>query len=132
MTEKTTEALQAKVQDLMKYGVSANLEELDKIYHEDLVVMDLSIEGRFISLKKQEVLGMLKEVFKDKSPENNMWSKIHSLTVSGDRGHVLISRKIPLGGPKMHIELSIDFVFEGGRWQVMREVNFSRPDTKAA
>ena len=132
MTEKTTEALQAKLQDLMKYGVTANLEELDRIYHEDLVVMDLSIEGRFISLKKQKVLGMLKEVFKDETPEDNMWSKIHSLTVSGDRGHVLISRKIPLGGPKMHIELSIDFVFEDDRWQVMREVNFSRPDTEAA
>ena len=132
MTEKTTEALQAKLQDLMKYGVTANLEELDRIYHEDLVVMDLSIEGRLISLKKQEVLGKLKEVFKDEAPEDNMWSKIHSLTVSGDRGHVLISRKIPLGGPKMHIELSIDFVFEDDRWQVMREVNFSRPDTEAA
>ena len=94
--------------------------------------MDLSIEGRLISLKKQEVLGKLKEVFKDEAPEDNMWSKIHSLTVSGDRGHVLISRKIPLGGPKMHIELSIDFVFEDDRWQVMREVNFSRPDTEAA
>ncbi|MCG3266934.1 hypothetical protein [Yoonia sp. I 8.24] len=132
MTMNTTDGLHAKVQDLMKYGVSANIAELDNIYHEDLVVMNLGIDGRLMSLKKQEVLGMLKEMFKEEVPEDHMWSKIHSLTASGDRGHVLISRKIPLGGPKMHIDLSIDFVFEDDRWQVMREVNFSRPDTEMA
>ncbi|SDQ31962.1 nuclear transport factor 2 family protein [Pseudovibrio sp. Tun.PSC04-5.I4] len=132
MTEKMTDALRARVQDLMKYGTSANMEELDTIYHEDIVVMDLSIEGRLFTLQKQDLMAMLKEVFKDKIPEEHMWSKIHSLTVNGDRGHVLISRKIPLDGTKMHIELSIDFVFEDGRWQVIREVNFSRPDAEAA
>ncbi|SCZ71698.1 hypothetical protein [Epibacterium ulvae] len=132
MTEMTTDALRAKLQDLMVYGTSANLTELDKIYHKDIVVMDLNIDGRLVTLHKQEFMAMLKEVFKDKIPEEHMWSKIHSLTVDGNRGHVLISRKIPVGGPKMHIELSIDFVFEDGRWQVTREVNFSRPDTEAA
>ncbi|KUP90804.1 nuclear transport factor 2 family protein [Tritonibacter horizontis] len=132
MTENTKEALLAKVQDLMKYGTSANMEELDKIYHKDIIVMDLNIDGRLVSLKKQGFMEMLKEAFKDKIPEDHMWSKIHSATVNDDRGHVLISRKIPVGGPKMHIELSIDFVFEDGRWQVTREVNFSRPDREAA
>ncbi|MFW2590224.1 nuclear transport factor 2 family protein [Sagittula sp. SSi028] len=132
MTEKTNEALHSKVQDLMKYGTSANMEELDKIYHNDIVVMDLSIDGRLVTLEKQGFMAMIKEAFKDKIPEDHMWSKIHSLTVNGDRGHVLISRKIPVGGPKMLIDLSIDFVFEDGRWQVTREVNFSRPDTEAA
>ncbi len=132
MTEKSEDALRAKVQDLMKYGTSANIEELDKIYHKDIVVMDLSIDGRLVTLHKHAFMAMLQEAFKDKIPEEHMWAKIHSLTVNGDRGHVLISRKIPVGGPKMHIELSIDFIFEDGRWQVTREVNFSRPDTEAA
>ncbi|UYV38400.1 hypothetical protein N4R57_04755 [Rhodobacteraceae bacterium D3-12] len=132
MTEKTKEALHSKVQDLMKYGTSANMEELDKIYHNDIVVMDLSIDGRLVTLEKQGFMAMIKESFKDKIPEDYMWSKIHSLTVNGERGHVLISRKIPVGGPKMLIDLSIDFVFEDGRWQVTREVNFSRPDAEAA
>ena len=132
MTDNSREALQAKVQDLMKYGTSANMEELDKIYHKDIVVMDLHIDGRLVTLNKQDFMAMLKEAFKDKIPEEHMWAKIHSLTVNGNHGHVLISRKIPVGGPKMHIELSIDFCFEDGRWQVTREVNFSRPDAEAA
>ncbi len=132
MTEKTIEALHAKVQDLMKFGTSANMVELDKIYHEDIVVMDLNIDGRLVTLHKKDFMAMLKEAFKDKISEEHLWAKIHSLTVDGDKGHVLISRKIPVGGPKMHIELSIDFIFEDGRWQVTREVNFSRPDAEAA
>ena len=108
------------------------MEELEKIYHDDIVVMDLSIDGRLVTLEKQRFMAMIQESFKDKVPEDHMWSKIHSLTVNGDRGHVLISRKIPVGGPKMLIDLSIDFVFEDERWQVTREVNFSRPDTEAA
>ncbi len=132
MTGNTEQALHDKVQDLMKYGTSANMEELDRIYHDDIVVMDLGIDGRLVTLEKAAFMAMLKDAFKDKIPEDHMWARIHSLTVNGDRGHVLISRKIPVGGPKMQIDLSIDFVFEDGRWQVTREVNFSRPDSAAA
>ncbi len=132
MTERNEAALRDKLQDLMKYGVSANMEELDRIYHDDIVVMDLGIDGRLTRLEKQGFMAMLKEAFRDKIPEEHLWARVHSLTVNGDRGHVLISRKIPVGGPKMHIDLSIDFVFEDDRWQVTREVNFSRPDREAA
>lgn len=132
MSEKTESALLARIQELMKAGVSANLEALDKIYHNDIRVMDLSIDGKLITLDKKGFMAMLAETFKDKNPDDHMWAKIHSVTVSGDRGHVLISRRIPVGGPNMMIDLSIDFVFEDERWQVIREVNFSRPDVKAA
>lgn len=132
MTEKTEQALHDKVQDLMKYGTSANMKELDKIYHDDIVVMDLGVDGRLVTLEKEGFMALIQESFKDKVPEDHMWAKIHSLTVNGNRGHVLISRRIPVGGPKMQIDLSIDFIFEDGRWQVTREVNFSRPDTEVA
>jgi hypothetical protein len=32
----------------------------------------------------------------------------------------------------MMLDLSIDLVFEDGRWQVIREVNFGRPAEQAA
>jgi hypothetical protein len=132
MTDKTTDGLRAKVQKLMTYGVSANIAELDKIYHEDLEVITLTIDGQYMSLPKQGVLELLTETFKDKIPQAHMWAHIHSAKVTGARGHVLISRKLPMGGPKMHFDLSIDFIFEDDRWQVTREVNFVRPDVDAA
>ncbi|KPB02928.1 nuclear transport factor 2 family protein [Ahrensia marina] len=132
MTDKTEAALRARIEELMQAGVSANMDKLDEIYHDDIVVMDLSIDGQLMTLEKLGFMELLQETFKDKNPEDHLWAKIHSLTVTGDRGHVLISRKIPVGGPKRMIDLSIDFVFEDGRWQVTREVNFSRPDLEAA
>ncbi|WP_417769549.1 nuclear transport factor 2 family protein [Stappia sp.] len=132
MTERTEAALRARIDELMKAGVSADMETLDGIYHDDIVVMDLSIDGRLVTLTKTDFMSMLEQTFRGKNPADHMWARIHSVTVAGDRGHVLISRKIPVGGPNMMIDLSIDFIFEDGRWQVIREVNFSRPDAAAA
>ncbi|MCD7058595.1 nuclear transport factor 2 family protein [Pelagibacterium xiamenense] len=132
MSEITEATLRARVEELMKAGVSADMEKLDSIYHDNIVVMDLSIDGHLVTLEKKDFMALLEQTFKDKNPDDHMWARIHSLTVSGDRGHVLISRKIPVGGPNRLIDLSIDFVFEDGRWQVTREVNFSRPDAEAA
>lgn len=133
MTENTETGLRTRIDELMKAGVSANLAELQGIYHKDLQIMMLDISGHYMSMDKKACLGMLQHTFQDKNPENHMWSKIHAVSVSDDTGHVLISRKIPMGGPEMMVDLSIDFVFEDGRWQVIREVNFVRPadDTAA-
>lgn len=132
MTEKTETALRARIEELMNAGVSANLDKLDAIYHDDIKVMDLSIDGQLMTLDKQGFMTLLEQTFKDKKPEDHMWAKFHSVSVSGDRGHVLISRKNPVGGPNRMIDLSIDLVFEDGRWQVIREVNFSRHVAEAA
>ena len=132
MTQPTETTLRARLEELMQAGVRADMAMLDTIYHEDIEVMDLGIDGRLMTLQKQEFMAMLQETFRDKTPEYHLWFHLHRLTVTGHRGHVLISRKIPVGGPKMMIDLSIDFVFEDGRWQVIREVNFSRPDAEAA
>lgn len=132
MTDKTEDTLRARIEELMNAGVNANLEELDNIYHDDLKIMMLSIDGQFMTLDKPSCLVMLNDTFKDANPEDHKWVKFHTINVSGDKGHVLVSRKIPLGGAKMMIDLSIDLVFEDNRWQVIREVNFGRPDTEIA
>ncbi|MBB4305020.1 ketosteroid isomerase-like protein [Rhodobium orientis] len=132
MTERTEAALRARIDELMTAGVSADLEKLDRIYHDDLQILSLTIDGDLMTLDKAGCLAMLEQTFKDETPEDHLWAKVHAVTVSGDRGHVLISRKIPIGGPKMMFDLSIDLVFQDGRWQVIREVNFGRPDAEAA
>ena len=132
MTQPTETTLRARLDELMQAGVRADMATLDTIYHDDIEVMDLGIDGRLVTLQKRDFMALLQETFRDRTPEEHLWFNLHRLTVSGNRGHVLISRKIPVGGPKMMIDLSIDFVFEDGRWQVIREVNFSRPDAEAA
>ncbi|MBN9887332.1 nuclear transport factor 2 family protein [Salipiger abyssi] len=132
MTERTETALRETLHELMRAGVSVDLEALDQIYHNDLQILMLTDDGALMSTDKAGCLALLKETFRGKTPEDHMWAKIHAVSVSGDRGHVLISRKIPIGGPEMLIDLSIDLIHQDGRWQVIREVNFSRPATAAA
>lgn len=132
MENKTEAALRSKIDALMTAGVSANLDALKKIYHDDLNIIYLSIDGQMMTFDKAECLALIEQTFEGKKPEEHMWAKIHLVTVTGDRGHVLISRKLPFGGAMMMIDLSIDLVFEDDRWQVIREVNFARPDTEAA
>lgn len=132
MTEKTEAALRSKIEELMDAGVKADLARLQRIYHEDLEILFLSIDGALMEVDKHGCLGMLEQTFKGKDPSDYMWSKLHKITLNDDRGHVLISRKLPLGGSMMMLDLSIDLVFEDGRWQVIREVNFGRPAAQAA
>lgn len=132
MTEKTEAALRNRIDELMQAGVSANMKKLDEIYHRDLRIMMLAPDGQLMSVDKPGCLDLLQRSFEGKNPEDHMWAKLHDVSVSGDRGHVLISRKIPIDGPQMMIDLSIDLVFEDGRWQVIREVNIAHPDTEAA
>ena len=101
MTQPTETTLRARLEELMQAGVRADMAMLDTIYHEDIEVMDLGIDGRLMTLQKQEFMAMLQETFRDKTPEDHLWFHLHRLTVTGHRGHVLISRKIPVGGPKM-------------------------------
>ncbi len=127
MSEKTEASLSHRINELMKAGVSADLPALENIYHQDLQIMILDHTGQLMVMDKATCLDMLEQVFKDENPDDHLWSKLHAVNVSGDTGHVLISRILPLGGSKMMVDLSIDFVFEDGRWQVVREVNFARP-----
>ncbi|HET8905305.1 MAG TPA: hypothetical protein VFN16_15010 [Saccharospirillum sp.] len=127
MSEQAENSLRTRIDELMKAGVSANLQALQSIYHKDLQIMMLDNTGHLMTMDKPTCLNMLEQTFKNENPDDHMWSNIHAVSASGDTGHVLISRKIPMGGPKMMVDLSIDFVFEDGRWQVIREVNFARP-----
>lgn len=127
MTEPTTASLRTRLDDLMRAGVSADLPALQRIYHRDLQIMMLDDKGQLATLDKTACLNMLEQTFKGENPEQHLWSEVHAVEVAGDNGHVLVSREIPLGGAPMRVDLSIDFVFEDGRWQVIREVNFARP-----
>lgn len=127
MTERTEAGLRTRIDELMMAGVKADVPELKDIYHGDLQIMMLDMTGRLMSMDKTACLDMLELTFKNENPDDHLWSKIHALSVSGDTGHVLISRKLPMGGTRMMVDLSIDWVFEDERWQVLREVNFARP-----
>ncbi len=58
----------------------------------------------------------------------NTWAHYHRIDVNGENADVLLSRKNDLSGTNMILVLSMDLVHEDGRWQVLREVIFLRPE----
>ena len=91
-------------------------------------IVFIAADGEAKIMDKPAFMQMMEDAVQGTDPEDHRWAKFHSVTASGNQGHVAISRKVPLGGDNMILNLSIDLVHEDDRWQVSREVIFSRPN----
>lgn len=131
MTNLTTDSVRAAIEGLMQAGVTGDLSGLDRIYHNDMEIIFVAPNGEANIMDKTAFLQMMEDAVRDTNPEDHRWAKFHSITADGNRGHVAISRKVPLGGDNMILNLSIDLLHEDNRWQVTREVIFSRPNPDA-
>ncbi|WP_298976693.1 nuclear transport factor 2 family protein [uncultured Roseobacter sp.] len=130
MTPESAEVQQVRkaIDDLIQTATSYDVEVLDRIYHDRLHVVMIDSDHNLNTADK----ATFKDLFAAKrdagDPPMNTWAKYHSIDVSEDTAHVLLSRKNDLSGVDMDLTLSIDLIFEDDRWQVTREVIFLRPD----
>ncbi|MEM9631344.1 MAG: hypothetical protein AAGA50_08465 [Pseudomonadota bacterium] len=116
------------IEDLIKAGTTADLSGLNDIYHDDMKVHLIDTDGNLAQADKPSFISMLKRMIESSEGIDNTWAEYNSIDADGDKGHVLITRKVTLGGERRILVLSIDLTFEDARWQVVREVIFSRPD----
>lgn len=129
MTDKNEAGVRATVEQLIDAGTSSDLSELDNIYHADMRIIMLDSEsGEINRFDKSSFMSMLENMMKDHNPDDHKWAKFHTTDVDDDRGHVLITRKVPMGDQRKELTLSIDLIHEANRWQVTREVIQIRPD----
>lgn len=129
MTDKNEAGVRATIEQLIEAGTSSDLSVLDKIYHADMRIIMLDDEsGEVIRFDKPSFVSMLENMMTDQNPVDHQWAKFHTTDVEDDRGHVLITRKVPMDGQRKELTLSIDLVHEANRWQVTREVIQVRPD----
>lgn len=129
MTDKTQAGVRRAIEALMNAGIQGDLSGLDHIYHPDMKILMLDISGELARFDKPQFMAMLAETVKGTNPDDHKWARFNAVDAQGDRGHVLITRRVPIGGARKVLELSIDLIFEDDRWQVTREVIFARPDT---
>lgn len=116
------------IDDLIQTATSYDVDVLDRIYHDDLHVIMIDTELKLNTANKDAFKGLFASKRDAGDPPMNTWAKYHSIDVSGDAAHVLLSRKNDLSGVNMDLTLSINLVHEDDRWQVMREVIFLRPE----
>ncbi|WP_298839445.1 hypothetical protein [uncultured Roseobacter sp.] len=110
------------------YGVSGHsFEVLDNLYHRDMQTCLLLNDGTLMRNDKAGFMAFIRDnmgALKDDDP----WVKYHLVEADDTHGHIVVSRKNNATGRYQLISLSIDFVFEDGRWQIVREIIMTRSD----
>ena len=117
------------IEALIQAGTNSDTIGLDKIYHSDMQILMLDESGDLTRFDKPAFMAMLAESVRGSRPEDHQWARFDSVDANDQRGHVLITRKVPLGGDRKVLTLSIDLVFEDQRWQVTREVILIKADS---
>ncbi|WP_136660205.1 hypothetical protein [Nitratireductor sp. XY-223] len=128
MTDARQAEIRATIDALIIAGTTSDLGGLDRIYHDNMNIVMIDTDGNLTRADKPTFIAMLKEMVDQSDGAANDWAEYNVVEASGDAGHVLITRKVNLGGDDRILVLSIDLVFENDRWQVTREVIFARPN----
>ncbi|MEM9605174.1 MAG: hypothetical protein AAGA11_20090 [Pseudomonadota bacterium] len=129
-TRMTTDSAQARdiksaLDELIHSAANSHLEILESLYHRDMTVHMLAPDNSLHTFDKPGFITQMQKTLETNGPPDS-WAKYHTVDATAGRGHVLISRRVNLTGDEVSlITLSIDFVFEDGRWQIIREVIFT-------
>lgn len=126
--ESASTDVKRAIDELIQTATSYDVDVLDRIYHDDLQVIMIDTADNLNTADKAAFKGLFQSKKEAGDPPMNTWSKYHRIDVHGEKAHVLLSRKNDLSGTNMILLLSIDLVHEDGRWQVLREMIFLRPE----
>lgn len=129
MTPNSPQAaeVKAEIDKLIDHASRGELDILETLYHDDMNIYMLGGGGEDTELQiidKPGFIAHLNDTIKG-GDFPSTWAKFHIVEADEKNGHVVISRKTNLGTEGKVISLSIDFVFEDGRWQITREVIFT-------
>lgn len=118
-------AVKAALDNLISGVSDHSFEVLDRVYHQNMRTYLLADGG---VLMQNDKLGFMEHVKNAMSQmgDPNPWADYHLVEADDTHGHILISRKNNVTNRKQLVTLSIDFVLEGGRWQITREVIMTR------
>lgn len=109
---------------LIHSASNAHFDILETLYHDHMKIYMLDPNRDLHIMEKRGFIDHLTESLKEgKHPST--WAKYHVVEADEKYGHVVISRKVNLTGEEQLITLSIDFVYESGRWQITREMIFA-------
>lgn len=126
MTPDSPQASEVKavLDELIQSASNSDFTILDSIYHEDMSINLLDSELELHrSDKKEFIEQVIRGTKSAQSPSS--WAKYHLVEADETDGHVIISRKVNLTGTEKIVSLSIDFIHEDNRWQIIREVIFA-------
>lgn len=120
--KKTEEGLKASLNQLINPDENFGRDELKLIYHDELVVIMIDTKDNKNVFRKPEFVALIGTKLDNKEEhKSNNWAKFHHIEVNGNKGYIIVERKLNLTGSKTKLLVAIDFVWENKRWQIIRE-----------
>lgn len=120
-------AVKQVIRDLIAAGTGFDIDQLERIYHDDLQVLMIDEDGHVNEANKDAFKNIFQSKLDAGDPPLNTWADFNRVDADAHNAHVLIMRKVKLMEDEQNLTLSVDLVHEDGRWQVTREVIFARP-----
>lgn len=121
-------AVRATIEALVEHGSRYHVDELERIYHRDLEVVMIDEDGEVAVTSRDENMAYFRSRHDDGASPLSRWTRFNHIAAGDRTGHVLVTRRMQFRDRPERLLLSIDLVREDGRWQVIREVVFIRPD----
>ncbi|UWQ93032.1 nuclear transport factor 2 family protein [Rhodobacteraceae bacterium M382] len=124
----TTADIRAAMDQLIDRATNFDVDALESIYHDDfhttLVMPDRSV----VTYTKQEFITHFRKQAEEGKTQLNTWADWHDFHVLGETGTCVLTRKHSgMNGQEMNLLCNIEWRYQDGRWQVLREAIFLHP-----
>ncbi len=126
-TNSRENEVRAVVENLIFNGCHYHLDELDRIYHADLMIVIVDSDGKTVTFDRQKNMEFFAHRRASGADPLDMSSEFNHVWVLGNEANVIVTRRMALRGRPEKIVYSIHLRFEDGRWQVWYETAFATP-----
>ena len=124
----TNEAIRAAMDHLIDRATQFDVDALETIYHKDFHTTLVMPNGEVTTYDKQGFIAHFRQQAQEGKTQLNTWAEWHDFHVLGDSAVCVLTRKHSgMSGEEMKLLCNIEWRFESGRWQVLREQIFLRP-----
>ena len=124
----TNEAIRAAMAHLIDRATQFDVDALETIYHKDFHTTLVMPNGEVTTYDKQGFIAHFRQQAQEGKTQLNTWAEWHDFHVLGDSAVCVLTRKHSgMSGEEMKLLCNIEWRFESGRWQVLREQIFLRP-----
>ena len=124
----TKEAIRAAMDHLIDRATRFDVDALQTIYHRDFHTTLVMPDGAVDTYGKAEFIAHFRKQAEEGRTRLSSWAEWHDFHVLGDSAVCVLTRKHSgMTGEEMKLLCNIEWRFEDGRWQVLREQIFLRP-----
>ena len=124
----TVEAIRAAMDHLIDRATNYDIDALQSIYHDDFHTTLVAPDSTVTTFNKQEFIEHFRKQADAGKHQLNTWAEWHDFHILGDTGVSVLTRKHSgMNDQEMKLLCNIEWRFEDGRWQVLREAIFMQP-----